>query len=70
MTEEMLEQGIIQSSQSPWASTIALVGKKDGTTRICVDYRRFNAITKLDVFPLPRVDDLLDLLAKSKYFST
>ena len=70
MTEEMLEQGIIQPSQSPWASPIVLVAKKDGTTRFCVDYRKLNAVTKLDVFPLPRVDDSLDLLAKSKYFST
>ena len=68
MTEEMLEQGVIQPSQSPWASPIVLVAKKDGTTRFCVDYRRLNAVTKLDVFPLPRVDDSLDLLAK--YFST
>ena len=53
MTEEMLEQGVIQPSQSPWASPIVLVAKKDGTTRLCVDYRRLNAVTKLDVFPLP-----------------
>ena len=70
MTEEMLEQGIIQPSQSPWANPIVLVAKKDGTTRFCVDYRRLNTVTKLDVFRLPRVDDSLDLLAKSKYFST
>ena len=57
MIEEMLEQGIIQPSQSPWAGTIALLAKKDGTTRFCVDYRRLNTITKLDFFLLPRVDD-------------
>ncbi len=61
--KEMLEQGIIRPSQSQWASPIVLVSKKDGTTRFCVDY-------KLDVFSLPRVDDSLDLLAKSNYFST
>lgn len=46
-----------------------LVAKKDGTTRFCVDYRRLNAITKMDIFPLPHIDDSLDLLAKSKYFT-
>ena len=55
MMEEMLEQGIIQSSQSPWASPIVLAAKKDGTTRFCVDYRRLNTVTKLDVLPHPRV---------------
>lgn len=47
-----------------------LVQKKDGSLRFCVDYRHLNAITKLDIFPLPRIDDSLDLLAKSKYFTT
>ena len=70
MTEETLEQGIIQPSQSPWVSPIVLVVKKDGTTCFCVDYQRLNAIINLDVLPLPQVDDSLDLLAKSKYFST
>ena len=51
-------------------STIILVAKKDGTTRFCVDYQKLNAITKLDVLPLPRVDDSFDLLAISKYVST
>ena len=44
--------------------------KKDKTIRFCVDYRRLNAVTKMDVFPLPRVDDSLDLLSKSRYFTT
>ena len=70
MVDEMLDHGIIKPSKSPWASPIVLVAKKDGTTRFCVDYRCLNAVTKMDVFPLPRVDDSLDLLANSKYFTT
>jgi len=68
--EGMLEQGVIQPSSSPWASPIVLVKKKDGTFRFCVDYRKLNSVTKKDAHPLPRVDDLLDALAGSKYFST
>ena len=58
--QEMLDQGVIQPSQSPWASPIVLVKNKNGTTRFCVDYRRLNSITRKDVFPLPRIDDTLD----------
>ena len=70
MVDEMLDKGIIEHSSSPWASPIVLVSKQDGSTRFCVDYRRLNAITKLDEFPLPRIDDSLDLLSGMKYFST
>ena len=68
MVQEMLDTGIIEHSSR--ASPIALVSKQDGSTRFCVDYCRLNAITKLDEFPLPRVDDSLDLLAGMKYFTT
>ena len=66
----MQEQGVIQPSSSPWASAIVLVRKKDGSLRICVDYRHLNSVTKSDTFPLPRIDDLLDQLGNSKYFTT
>ena len=70
MVEDVLERGVIQHSKSPWASPIVLVAKKDGTTHFCVDYRQLNAVTKMDVFPLPWVDDSLDLLANSTFFTT
>ncbi len=66
----MQEAGIIKPSNSPWASPIVLVRKKNGTLRFCVDYRKLNAVTRADTFPLPRIDDLLDQLGCSKYFST
>ena len=66
----MQTAGVIEPSSSPWASPIVLVRKKDGTLHFCIDYRGLNSVTKLDTFPLPRIDDLLDQLGKSKYFST
>ena len=70
MVEKMLEQGVVEPSHSPWSSPVVLVEKKDGSKRFCVDYRRLNSVTKMDVFPLPRIDDTLDSLAQSKYFTT
>ena len=67
MAKEMLDHGIIEHSSSPWASPIVLVSKHDGSTCFCV---RLNAITKLDEFSLPRIDDSLDLLSGMKNFST
>lgn len=66
----MLNRGIIQPSTSPWASPIILVKKKDGTDRFVVDFRRLNAVTRKDSFPLPRIDDALDTLNGTKYFSS
>ena len=66
----MQKAGVIQPSSSPWASPVVIVRKKDGTYRFCVDYRALNAVTKADTFPLPRVDDLLDQLGDSRFFST
>ena len=66
----MLSQGIVKESSSPWASPIVLVLKPDGTARFCVEYRRLNSVTQVDEYPLPRVDDCLDLLLGHTYFST
>ena len=60
--EKMQNAGVIQESQSLWASPVVLVRKRDGTLRFCVYYRNLNPVTKADVFPLPQIDDLLDKL--------
>ena len=67
---DMENQGIIEPSTSPWASPIVLVEKKDGSLRFCVDYRKLNNITVKDSYPLPRIDDTLDALGGSQWFST
>jgi hypothetical protein len=66
----MLDKDIIKPSASPWASPIVLVQKKDGTVRLCVDYHKVNSVTRKDAYPLPRIDDTLDTLAGSCWFST
>uniref|UniRef100_A0A803KDA6 Gypsy retrotransposon integrase-like protein 1 n=1 Tax=Xenopus tropicalis TaxID=8364 RepID=A0A803KDA6_XENTR len=68
--EEMLALGVIVPSQSPWASPVVLVPKKDGSTRFCVDYRKLNQVTVTDAYPMPRVDELLDHLGNAKYLTT
>jgi hypothetical protein len=69
LVDEYLEKGLIQESDSPWACPIVLVKKKDGTLRFCCDWRKLNAVTRKDAMPLPRIDDMIDRLAKAKYFS-
>ncbi len=66
----MQQIGVIQPSKSPWASPVVIVRKKDVSHRFCVDFRELNGVTRKDTFPLPRVDDLLDQLGSSHYFST
>ena len=67
---DMLAQGVIQRSISPWSSPFILVKKKDGSYRFCMDYRKLNSVTKIDAHPLPRVDDLLEALNGNTIFST
>ena len=68
--EKMLEGGTIEPAEGPWASPVVLVKKKDDNMGFCVDYRRLNQVMIKDAYPLPRIDDSLDTLAGSCWFST
>ena len=70
MLHDMLKKGVIEHSHSPWASPIVFVKKRDGSHRFCIDFRQVNAVTKKDAQPLPCIDDTLDVLAGSSWFST
>lgn len=67
--QRMLKTGVITPSKSPWASGIVLVKKSDNSWRFCVDYRKLNEVTIKDSYPLPRIDDSLDTLRGSSWFS-
>ena len=68
LIQGMLDSEIIVPSTSPWAAPIVLVRKKDGTIRFCVDYRKLNAVTHKDAYPLPRIEESLAGLGKAKFF--
>eukprot|EP00731_Ephydatia_muelleri_P002369 Em0001g2369a len=66
---EMEKGGIIETSNSEWALPIVLIKKKDGTMRFCIDYRRLNAVTQVEAYPMPRIDDIIDRLGKARFIS-
>ena len=66
----MLELGVIEPSTSEWAAPVVFASKKDGSLRFCVDYRRLNAVTVRDSYPIPRMDECIDSLGGAQVFST
>ncbi|KAJ0542764.1 putative nucleotidyltransferase, Ribonuclease H [Helianthus annuus] len=67
--DELLSKGFIQPSSSPWGAPVLFVKKKDGSMRMCIDYRELNKITIKNRYPFPRIDDLFDQLQGARYFS-
>ncbi|KAJ9545298.1 hypothetical protein OSB04_025005 [Centaurea solstitialis] len=67
--QELLDKGFIRSSTSPWGAPVLFVKKKDGTMRMCIDYRELNKVTVKNKYPLPRINDLFDQLQGAKFFS-
>ena len=60
--EEMVNKGFVRPSTSPWGAPVLFVNKKDGSMRLCIDYRELNKVTIRNQYPLPRIDDLFDQL--------
>jgi hypothetical protein len=67
--KELFDKQFIRPSSSPWGAPVILVEKKDGTQRMCVDYRALNEVTIKNKYPLPRIEDLFDQLKGAKVFS-
>ncbi len=68
--EEMLALGVIERSSSEWSNPVVLVPKKDGTMRFCIDFRRVNAQSHFDAYPMPRLEDLIERLGKASFITT
>uniref|UniRef100_A0A2N9GFR5 CCHC-type domain-containing protein n=1 Tax=Fagus sylvatica TaxID=28930 RepID=A0A2N9GFR5_FAGSY len=67
--QDLLDKGFIRPSASPWGAPVLFVKKKDGSMRLCIDYRELNKVTIRNKYPLPRIDDLFDQLRGSEVFS-
>ena len=67
--QELLDKGFIRPSSSPWGAPVLFVKKKDGSFRMCIDYRELNKLTVKNRYPLPRIDDLFDQLQGSSHYS-
>lgn len=67
--EQMLGYHIIEPTKGLWASPVVLVKKKDSSW-FCMDYRKLNPVTRKDAYPLPQMDDVLELMRGAKYFAT
>ena len=68
--DQLLNLGIIRPSTSPWSAPVVCVVKPGGEIRMCVDYRRLNSLTLNDVYPMPRVDEIVDTISPSKFITT
>src|SRR5262249_20834922 len=67
--QELMDQGFVRPSVSPWGAPVLFVKKKDGSMRLCINYRELNRVTIKNKYPLPRIDDLFDQLRGAKIFS-
>eukprot|EP00731_Ephydatia_muelleri_P011429 Em0006g323a len=70
VVHDSLEEAQMKQKTCEWEALLVLVKKKDGSLRLCVDFRRLNSVSESDAYPMPRIDDLIDLLGKAKYIST
>ena len=66
----MIERDVVEPSSSEWSSPIVIVPKKDGSLRVCMDFRKVNAISQFDAYPMPRIDDLLERIGRAHYITT
>lgn len=68
--EEMQRLGVIEPSHSEWCSPVVIVVKKDGSLRICIDFRKVNAMSEFDAYPMPRIDELLERIGRARFITT